>query len=165
MSCGLGSHIRPYYPENTASRPICEVKQGQVRLVLAWGTSWEVRMLYIFLTFLLLCCRVRRHITLLQGMQICNSVCCRDRNSLRVGAEGQWISIKTKTLRRIQATSATSARPPTPPAMLSEGDGANRAHSHSAKKCIQSSERSLLQGSASAQLDTNRGLDCIGNCY
>ena len=42
------SHIRPYYPDSTVSRPICEVKQGQVRLVLAWGTSWEVRMLYIF---------------------------------------------------------------------------------------------------------------------
>jgi hypothetical protein len=41
-------HIRPYYPDSTVSRPICEVKQGQVRLVLAWGTSWEVRMLYIF---------------------------------------------------------------------------------------------------------------------
>jgi hypothetical protein len=41
------SHIRPYYPDSTVSRPICEVKQGQVRLVLAWGTSWEVRMLYI----------------------------------------------------------------------------------------------------------------------
>ena len=43
----LLSHIRPYYPDSTVSRPICEVKQGQVRLVLAWGTSWEVRMLYI----------------------------------------------------------------------------------------------------------------------
>jgi hypothetical protein len=45
-------HIRPYYLDNTVSRPICEVKQGQVRLVLAWGTSWEVRMLYIFCSFL-----------------------------------------------------------------------------------------------------------------
>jgi hypothetical protein len=42
-------HIRPYYPDSTVSRPICEVKQGQVGLVLAWGTSWEVPMLYIFL--------------------------------------------------------------------------------------------------------------------
>ena len=44
-------HIRPYYPDSTISRPICEVKQGQVWLVLAWGTSWEVQMLYIFLFF------------------------------------------------------------------------------------------------------------------
>ena len=54
-------YIRPYYPDSTVSRPICEVKQGQVGLVLAWGTSWEVPMLYIFcLPFtrnLLLCCR------------------------------------------------------------------------------------------------------------
>ena len=49
----LRSHIRPYYPDSTVSRPICEVKQGQVRLVLAWGTSWEVRMLYIFALFAL----------------------------------------------------------------------------------------------------------------
>ena len=42
-------YIRPYYPDSTVSRPICEVKQGQVGLVLAWGTSWEVPMLYIFL--------------------------------------------------------------------------------------------------------------------
>ena len=48
------SHIRPYYPDSTVSRPICEVKQGQVRLVLAWGTSWEVRMLYIFGLFAVL---------------------------------------------------------------------------------------------------------------
>ena len=44
-------HIRPHYPDSTISRPICEVKQGQVWLVLAWGTSWEVQMLYIFCTF------------------------------------------------------------------------------------------------------------------
>ena len=43
---------RPYYLDNTVSRPICEVKQDQVRLVLAWGTSWEVQMLYIFCSFL-----------------------------------------------------------------------------------------------------------------
>ena len=36
-------HIRPYYPDSTVSRPICEVKQGQVGLVLAWGTSRESR--------------------------------------------------------------------------------------------------------------------------
>ena len=54
--CHIVFHIRPHYPENTASRPICEVKQGQVRLVLAWGTSWEVRMLYIFFAFFLLLC-------------------------------------------------------------------------------------------------------------
>ena len=47
-------HIRPYYPDSTISRPICEVKQGQVWLVLAWGTSWEVQMLYIFYFFFLL---------------------------------------------------------------------------------------------------------------
>ena len=45
-------HIRPYYPDSTISRPICEVKQGQVWLVLAWGTSWEVQMLHF--SFLLL---------------------------------------------------------------------------------------------------------------
>ena len=45
-------HIRPYYPDSTISRPICEVKQGQVWLVLAWGTSWEVQMLYIFYFFI-----------------------------------------------------------------------------------------------------------------
>ena len=44
-------HIRPHYPDSTISRPICEVKQGQVWLVLAWGTSWEVQMLYIFLFY------------------------------------------------------------------------------------------------------------------
>ena len=39
-------YIRPYYPDSTVSRPICEVKQGQVGSVLAWGTSQEVPMLY-----------------------------------------------------------------------------------------------------------------------
>ena len=41
-------HIRPHYRENTVSRSICEVKHGQDRLVLWWGTTWEVRLLYIF---------------------------------------------------------------------------------------------------------------------
>ena len=43
--------MRPHYLDSTISRPICEVKQGQVWLVLAWGTSWEVQMLHIFFHF------------------------------------------------------------------------------------------------------------------
>ena len=39
------------YLDNTASRPMCEVKQDQNWLVLAWGTSWEVRMLDYFCFF------------------------------------------------------------------------------------------------------------------
>ena len=49
----LCSHIRPHYRENTVSRSICEVKHGQDRLVLWWGTTWEVRLLYIFCFFAL----------------------------------------------------------------------------------------------------------------
>ena len=44
-------YIRPHYRENTVSRSICEVKHGQDRLVLWWGTTWEVRLLYIFFPF------------------------------------------------------------------------------------------------------------------
>ena len=43
--------MRPHYHDSTISRPICEVKHGQVWLVLAWGTSWEVQMLHIFFVF------------------------------------------------------------------------------------------------------------------
>uniref|UniRef100_T1J7H4 Uncharacterized protein n=1 Tax=Strigamia maritima TaxID=126957 RepID=T1J7H4_STRMM len=35
---------RPYYAENTGSRPIPEVKQHQVWLVLGWVTAWESQM-------------------------------------------------------------------------------------------------------------------------
>ena len=43
--------MRPHYHDSTISRPICEVKHGQVWSVLAWGTSWEVQMLHIFFVF------------------------------------------------------------------------------------------------------------------
>ena len=45
------NYMRPHYHDSTISRPICEVKHGQVWLVLAWGTSWEVQMLHIFFVF------------------------------------------------------------------------------------------------------------------
>ena len=41
---------RPYHVEYTASRPISEVKQRRVRLVLGWETSWEYRMLLAYRT-------------------------------------------------------------------------------------------------------------------
>ena len=37
--------IRPYYVENTGSRPITEVKQRRTRLVLGWVAAWEYRVL------------------------------------------------------------------------------------------------------------------------
>ena len=37
--------LRPYHLEHTSSRPITEVKQGWVLLVLGWVTAWEYRML------------------------------------------------------------------------------------------------------------------------
>ena len=39
---------RPYHVENTGSRPITEVKQRWARLVLAWVTGWEYRVLPAF---------------------------------------------------------------------------------------------------------------------
>ena len=41
-------HNRPYYPEWTASRPLCKVKQDQARVVLRWVTTGEVLVLIIF---------------------------------------------------------------------------------------------------------------------
>ena len=37
--------LRPYHVENTSSRPITEVKQRRVVLVLGWVTAWEYTML------------------------------------------------------------------------------------------------------------------------
>ena len=39
---------RSYHVENTASRPISEVKQRWVWLVLGWVTAWEYQMLLAF---------------------------------------------------------------------------------------------------------------------
>ena len=40
---------RPYYHENTGSRPISEVKRGKARLVLGSVTAWEpLRVLTAF---------------------------------------------------------------------------------------------------------------------
>ena len=39
---------RPYHVGNTGSRPITEVKQRWARLVLAWVTGWEYRVLPAF---------------------------------------------------------------------------------------------------------------------
>lgn len=36
---------RPYHVEYTGSRLITEVKQHRARLVLAWVTGWEYRVL------------------------------------------------------------------------------------------------------------------------
>ena len=38
---------RPYHVECTASRPISEVKQRWVWLVLGWVTAWEHQMLLV----------------------------------------------------------------------------------------------------------------------
>ena len=38
----------PYYADGTTSRPICEVKQRQARVVLRWETTGEVRVQIIF---------------------------------------------------------------------------------------------------------------------
>ena len=42
---------RPYHVENTASRPISEVKQRRVWSVLGWVTAWEHQMLLAFYHF------------------------------------------------------------------------------------------------------------------
>ena len=39
------SRLGPYHVEYTPSRPIWEVKQRRARLVLAWVTGWEYRVL------------------------------------------------------------------------------------------------------------------------
>ena len=39
----------PDYYESDSTHPTCEVKQGQVGSVLAWGTRPEVQMLYFLL--------------------------------------------------------------------------------------------------------------------
>ena len=44
------SRQRPYHVEHTASRPISEVKQRWVWLVLGWVTAWEYQMLLAFCT-------------------------------------------------------------------------------------------------------------------
>ena len=44
----LISRQRPYHVEHTASRPISEVKQRWVWLVLGWVTAWEYQMLLAF---------------------------------------------------------------------------------------------------------------------
>lgn len=41
---------RPYHREYTGSRLITEVKHGWARLVLAWVTCWEYRVLLAFLS-------------------------------------------------------------------------------------------------------------------
>ena len=40
FSC-IVQHNRSYHDENTASRPICEVKHHRALSVLGWGTTWE----------------------------------------------------------------------------------------------------------------------------
>ena len=49
MHCWLGQE-GPYHTDNTASRPICEVKQFREWLVLWLVTTWEVH-LFFFLLF------------------------------------------------------------------------------------------------------------------
>lgn len=46
--CGV-DRPRPYHVGNTGSRLITEVKQRWARLVLAWVTGWEYRVLRPFL--------------------------------------------------------------------------------------------------------------------
>ncbi|KAF6771993.1 hypothetical protein AHF37_09401 [Paragonimus kellicotti] len=49
MQCACrGGWPRPYHVGNTGSRPITEVKQRWARLVLAWVTGWEYRVLRPF---------------------------------------------------------------------------------------------------------------------
>ena len=45
-------HLRPHQPESTASRPLSEVKQVRVRLVVRFVRTCEVRMLMFFFFFL-----------------------------------------------------------------------------------------------------------------
>ena len=42
---------RPYQADSTTSRPICEVKLPRARVVLRWGTTWEVRVLILLRVF------------------------------------------------------------------------------------------------------------------
>ena len=42
---GILSRLRPYHVENTASRPISQVKQRRALLVLGSETAWESRVL------------------------------------------------------------------------------------------------------------------------
>ena len=44
-------HERPYNRENTASRSICEVKHVLVWIVVRWGTTREVQMLFFYFCF------------------------------------------------------------------------------------------------------------------
>ena len=44
----MKDHERPYDRENTASRLICEVKHVPVWIVVRWGTTREVQMLFFF---------------------------------------------------------------------------------------------------------------------
>ena len=43
--------IRSYQGESTGSHPNSEVKRLKARLVLRWGTAWEVHVLITFLLF------------------------------------------------------------------------------------------------------------------
>ena len=64
--------IRPYSGESTSSRPIWEVKHQQARIVLAWVTSWEVRVLESFFKsfcFFFLCIWIRECITVKVAVQ------------------------------------------------------------------------------------------------
>ena len=42
---------RPYQADSTTYRPICEVKLPRARVVLRWGTTWEVRVLILLRVF------------------------------------------------------------------------------------------------------------------
>ena len=52
MHDSVRGHERPYDRENTASRLICEVKHIPVWIVVRWGTTREVQMLFFFFPFL-----------------------------------------------------------------------------------------------------------------
>jgi hypothetical protein len=41
----MNCHLRPYDRENTASRPICEVKHVPAWIVVRWVTTREVQVL------------------------------------------------------------------------------------------------------------------------
>jgi hypothetical protein len=51
--------VPSYYLENTASRPISEVKSGQAVLVLWWETTRESAVRYGFFFFFFFCVDVR----------------------------------------------------------------------------------------------------------
>ena len=40
---------RPYHVDRTTSRPLCEVKRRRAGVVLRWGTTWEVPVLFLLL--------------------------------------------------------------------------------------------------------------------